>query len=149
MNNRAVIINKVVQHELYNIKTFLNGIIDDYPELTDDNTESYYEESAMHDRLEKFLSDIDSILYDLKSYSSPSKEDILVYNKSKNNFKLKKENKNIFSGQLVELYNEDIDEWEPGKIEYSKNYNGYYFLSFDACPKELKNNMKIRIKYVQ
>lgn len=145
MNKDIFKLNNDIINNIISLKNDINYNLDNYPKMSDEDTSSYYNEVRMYQRLEKFLTDLDSILYDLKRFASQTKIGKLEFVQENKSFRIKDTNKYIHIGDEIEILNEELKDWEPGKILYSDNYKNMYFLSYDTVPKDLKEGMTIRV----
>lgn len=53
----------------------------------------------------------------------------------------------LTSGLVVDLWDQFLNNWITGRIEYDKNYGGYYLFKTDGRHRSLINNLKVRIGF--
>jgi hypothetical protein len=93
--------------------------------------------------LENIIENTEVFTSKIKHYSKDTQEGYLYIN-SNDRYELK--GKELTCGYSIEVYNEEWQEWNAGRIEHSSSYGGYYFYNYDEDSFALSDGMKARIR---
>jgi len=93
--------------------------------------------------LERLTEELDSAARTLKHYSKPVKEGRL-YKQANGRFIIN--DNELSSGHSLEVWNDEYQKWETGRVEYSDSKGGYYFYNLNMKNPALYNGMKARIR---
>lgn len=101
------------------------------------------EDSKGCNALENIISELESFVGEVKHYSRETREGYL---KIDSNDRYRINDTELTCGYPMEIYKEEYKEWEAGRVEFSSNYDGYYFYNYDGSHVPLFEGMKARIR---
>lgn len=123
--------------------SILENVLKDINRIYDNAECEEFEYGKACKATEKLLEDIEIFIAAIKYYSKNTKEGCLRINK---NDRYSINDTELSSGRPLEVYNEEYNAWEAGKVEHSSQYGGYYFYNYDGRHISLSNDMKARIR---
>lgn len=132
-----------MNREYIKISTMMENALIDINKIYDRSECEEFEDIKAYAATERLIDDIEVFIKNIKYYSKSTNEGNL---KANDNDKYSINNIELSCGHSLEVYNEEFQVWEIGRVEHNSKYGGYYFYSYDGEHTPLFDGMRARIR---